>query len=64
MKCNSECAAKSQVSFRAQTYKQDQGLPNTNPFTWAVSGKMYTALAIQAAGVLITVLACRFNGEQ
>ena len=34
----------------AQCYKQDQGVPNTNPFTWAVSGRMYTALAVQAAG--------------
>ncbi len=38
-----------------QTYRQDQGLPNTNPFTWAVSGKMYTALAIQAAGAQLLV---------
>lgn len=33
-----------------QCYRQDQGLPNLNPFSWTVSGRMYVSLAIQAAG--------------
>ena len=33
-----------------QTYKVDQGQPNTNPFAWDVAGRMYVALAVQAGG--------------
>lgn len=39
------------VSSHPQCYRQDQGLPDLNPFAWSVSGRMYVSLAIQAAGV-------------
>ena len=42
----------------SQTYKEESGLPNTSPFTYAVSGRVFILLCLQAAGdcLLLTVL--------
>ena len=34
----------------SQTYKEESGLPNTSPFTYAVSGRVFILLCLQAAG--------------
>lgn len=34
----------------SQTYKEASGRPNLDPFTYAVTGRTFTVLALQAAG--------------
>ena len=34
----------------SQTYRAASGLPNTDPFTWAVTGRVFSLLCMQAAG--------------
>lgn len=45
----------------SQTYRIDQGLPNTNPFRWHVSGRMFSSCGIQAVVYMALTLAVDFR---
>lgn len=40
----------------SQTYKEESGLPNTSPFTYAVSGRVFILLCLQAAAYYAATL--------
>ena len=43
----------------SQTYMEDSGRPNTDPFTYAVTGRVFILLCLQAAGDCCCCLCCR-----
>ena len=48
----------------SQTYKEESGLPNTSPFTYAVSGRVFILLCLQAAGDCLLLALHEFRKEK
>ena len=48
----------------SQTYKEESGLPNTSPFTYAVSGRVFILLCLQAAGNCLQLTLVEFRKEK